>query len=45
MDFDLKIKLNSKKLYSTDSVEYFGVSIDNKLNWKVHTDYIAIKIN
>ena len=36
LDFDMKIKLNGKRLYPTDSVKYLGVKIDNKLNWKSH---------
>ena len=44
MDSDLKIKLNVKRLYPTDSVKYLGVRIDNKLNWKAHIDDIAIKL-
>ena len=44
IDFDIKFKLNGKRLYPTDSVKYLGVRIDNKLNWKVHIDDIAIKL-
>ena len=34
LDFNMKIKLNGKRLYPTDSVKYLGVKIDSKLNWK-----------
>jgi len=27
-----------------DSVKYFGVWIDDKLNWKIHIDYIYSKL-
>ena len=35
---DLKIKLYSKRLYSTGSVIYLGVKIDSNLNWKYHVN-------
>ena len=41
MDFDLKIKLNGKRLYPTDPVKFLGVRIGSKLNWKAH---IAVDI-
>ena len=44
MDFNLKIKLNGKRLYETNSVKYLGIRIDNKLNWKVHINDIALKL-
>ena len=45
MDFDLKIKLNGKRLYPTDPVKCLGVRIDSKLNWKVHVAAdIAMKL-
>ena len=44
MDFSLKIKLNGKQLYETNSVKYLGIRIDNKLNWKAHINDIALKL-
>ena len=44
-DFNMKIKLNEKILYPTDSVKYFAVKIDSKLNWKSHVSSIATKLN
>ena len=41
MDFSLKIKLNGKFFLWTNSVEYLGIRIDNKLNWKGHIDDIT----
>ena len=29
-DFDLKLKLNGKRLYPTNSVKYCGIKIDEK---------------
>ena len=44
MDFNLKIKLNGKRLYETNSVKYLGIRIDYKLNWKAHINDIALKL-
>ena len=45
LDFNMKIKLNGKRLYPTDSVKYLGVKIDSKLNWKIHVNATATKLN
>ena len=29
----LKLKLNGKRLYATDSVKYLGIKTDENLNW------------
>ena len=29
-----KLKLNGKRLYSTNSVKYLGIKIDENLNWR-----------
>ena len=44
MDFNLKIKLNGKRLYEANSVKYLGIRIDNKRSWKAHIDDIALKL-
>ena len=41
----MKIKLNGKRLYPTDSVRYLGVKIDGKLNWNSHVNATATKLN
>ena len=41
LDFNMKIKLNGKRLYPIDSVKYLGVEIDSKLNWKSHVNATA----
>lgn len=41
----MKIKLNGKKLYPTDSVKYLDVKTDSKLNWEIHFNGIAAKLN
>ena len=45
LDFNMKIKLNGKILFPTDSVKYLGVKIDGKLNWKSHVNAAATKLN
>ena len=44
MDFNLKRKLNQKRLYETNSVKYLGIRIHNKLNWTAHINDIALKL-
>ena len=45
LDCDLKIKLNGKRLYETDSVKYLGIQIDKRLTWKQHINHVALKLN
>ena len=45
LDSEVKIKLNRKQLYPTDSVKCFGIRVDKNLNWKHHVPDIAIKLN
>ena len=41
----MKIKLDRKRLYPTDSVRYLGLKIDSKLNWNSHVNATATKLN
>ena len=45
LDFGLKLKLNGKRLYPTNSVKYLGVKIYEHLTWKPHIDVISTKLN
>ena len=45
VDFDLKLKLNGKRLYPTKSVKYLGIKIDESLTWNENIIYIAIKLD
>ena len=45
LDFGLKLKLNGKRLYPTNSVKYLGVKTDEHLIWKPHIDGISTKLN
>ena len=33
VDFDLKLKLNEKRLYPTKPVKYLGIKVDESLTW------------
>ena len=43
-DSGLKLKLNGKRLYPTNSVKYLGVKLDEHLTGKPHTDGISAKL-
>ena len=45
IDCDLKIKLNGKKLYETDSVKYLRIQIGKRLTWKQQINHVALKLN
>ena len=45
LDCDLKIKLNRKRLYETDSVKYLEIQIDKRLTWKQQINHMALKLN
>ena len=42
---DLKIKLCGKRLYSSGSVKYLGVSIDTNVSWQFHLNDLFIQLN
>ena len=41
----MRIKLNGKRLYETDSVRYLGIQIDKRLTWKQQINHVALKLN
>ena len=45
LDTEIKIKLNRKRLYPSQSVRYLCINIDQILNWKDHINDIAVKLN
>ena len=45
LDFGLKLKLNGKMLYPTNSMKYLGVKIDEHLTWTLQIDGIFTKLN
>ena len=44
-DCDLKIRLNGKRLFETDSVRYLGIQIDKRLTWKQQINHVALKLD
>ena len=44
VDFNLKIKLNGKKLYSSSYIKYLGIFLDENLNWKKHISILSSKL-
>ena len=42
---DLKIKLNGKSLYETDSVKYLEIQTNKRLAWKWQNNHVADKLN
>ena len=45
VDFDLKLKLNWKRLYLTKSVKYFDTKIDWEPYLEEHINHVPIKLN
>ena len=45
IDSGLKVKLNGKRVYETDSVKYLGIKIDKTLTWKQQINRVALKLN
>ena len=45
LDFDLKLKLNGKRLYPTKCVKYLRSKTDESLTWNEHINDIAIKLS
>ena len=41
----LKLKLKGKRLYTTNSVKYLGIKIDEDLNWHEQINNVAVKLN
>ena len=42
---EIKIKLNGKRLYPSNSIKYRGVKIDRFLHWHDQVNSIAVKLN
>ena len=41
---DIEIEIDNEIISETKSSKFLGVHIDNKLNWKMHVDYVSGKI-
>ena len=45
LDCYLKIKLNGKRFYETDSVRYMGIQINQRLAWEQQINYLTLELN
>ena len=45
LNYDLKIKIDGKKLFPSDYVKYLGILIDSHLKWNYQTDTLASKLS
>ena len=45
LNYDLKIKIDGKRLYPSKYVKYLGLFIDSHLNWRQHTNILAAKLS
>ena len=45
VNYNLKVKIDGKKLLPSTHVKYLGIIIDQHLNWSYHTDYISAKLS
>ena len=44
LNYDVKMKLDGKRVYPTKYVKYLGILIDSHLNWSYHVELIAPKL-
>ena len=44
LNYDLKIKLDGKRLYPSKYVKYLGILIDSQLNWSYHVKSLVPKL-
>ena len=45
INYDLRIKLDGKRLYPAKYVKYLGILIDSHLDWSYHTTSLASKLS
>ena len=45
LDTDLKLKLFGKKLFTGKFVNYFGITLDEYLQWNFHINQLCLKLN
>ena len=45
INYDLKIKINGKKLLQSSAVKYLGIILDPHLNWSAHVNSLAAKLS
>ena len=45
INYDLKIKINGKRLYPSKFVKYLGIFIDSHLNWNYQSEALSTKLS
>ena len=45
VNYDLKIKIDGKRLIPSKFVKYLGLLLNAHLNWKFHIDTLASKLS
>ena len=45
LDCGLKLKVNGKRVYETDSVKYLGIQVGEGLTLKKQINHMAVKLN
>ena len=45
INFNLKLKIDGKRIYLTDTIKYLGINLDHHLNWKSHCNEISTKLS
>ena len=45
LNYNLKIKINGKKLLPSKCVKYLGITLDNHLNWSYHVESLSTKLS
>ena len=45
INYDIKIKIDGKRLIPSKYVKYLGILIDSHLNWGCHVDVLANKLS
>ena len=44
LNHNIRLKLNGKPLYFSESVKYLGVFLDNFLSWNIHFETLSLKL-
>ena len=45
INYDIKVKINGKKLIPVNHIKYLGLYIDSHLDWSFHTNILSTKLS
>ena len=45
IDYDLKLNIDGKRIFLTNSVKYLGIHLDSHLHWKYHIHELSMKLS